>query len=289
MPEIQYYVNGDFVPQDEAMISVRDRGFLYGDAAFETLRVYDGHVFEWEAHANRLTETCTLLGFESPKSTDELLSIIHDTLEVNTLTNAYVRISITRGIQSGKLTPQPLTNPSIVVIVAGLPPGGTNGSAVWDVPAAVTIATTRRIPSAAIPARAKTHNYLNGILARLEAVDMGADEAILLDENGSITEGATSNCFFVSDGILHTPTIEQPVLPGITRHITLELAENLTIPIDIGRYGTRQLLDADEIFLTNSTWEVRPVTTVDDKTFAVGPATTALMQAFDEYVDNLIS
>ncbi|WP_396610472.1 aminotransferase class IV [Haloferax sp. S1W] len=283
--ETDYYVDGDIVSADEASIPVTDRGFLYGDAAFETLRAYGGDVFHWEAHADRLAETCDVLGMDHGLSDAELRECIDETLAANDLEEAYVRLSITRGSQPGRLTPAEEVDPRVVVIVESLPRGGRGSDPVWDGPATVQTVRTRRIPDRALPARAKTHNYLNGILARTELRVTGADEALMLDSDGYITEGATSNLFFVDDDALCTPSLDGPVLPGITRRVVLDLARQEGIPIRERRFTPDEVRDANEAFLTNSTWELRPVETVDGIGVGDGPVTTLLSRLYDEYVE----
>lgn len=289
---MKYHVNGELVPESEATVSVRDRGFLYGDAAFETLRAYGSEPFEWNEHADRLEETSRLLGIDHGISRHDLRARIDDTLAANDLTDAYIRLSVSRGVQPGKLTPAPTEEPTVVVIVKELPRGGIAGESVWDSPATVTVADTQRIPNAAIPARAKTHNYINGILARLECQRTGArggghaDEALLLDADGTLTEGATSNLFFVRDGVLKTPSLDGPVLPGITRAVVLDLADELGIPVETGNYMIDELLEANEAFLTNSTWELRPIERVDGEEIGDGVIRRRLQSAFDERVED---
>lgn len=278
-----YHVDGEIVPAREATVSVDDRGFRYGDAAFETLRAYGGSIFEWEAHAERLDRTCRALTLDHGLSRAELNERIRDTLEANDLDDAYVRLSITRGVQPGKLTPQESVDPTVVVYVAPLPKGGLDGTAVWDAPATLETVATRRIPNESIPAAAKTHNYLNGILARLE-LETG-DEALLRDHRGYVAEGATSNVFFVAGNGLHTPSIDGSVLPGITRSVVLDLAEKAGVPTHERWYEPREVRDADEVFLTNTTWELRPVTAVDDSDFEVGPVSKLLAKLYDERIE----
>ncbi|ELZ74390.1 branched-chain amino acid aminotransferase [Haloferax larsenii JCM 13917] len=280
-----YYVDGDIVPADEASIPVTDRGFLYGDAAFETLRAYSGDVFHWGAHADRLAETCDVLGMDHGLSDTELRACIDETLAANDLEEAYVRLSITRGSQPGRLTPAEDVDPRVVVIVEPLPRGGRGSEPVWDGPATVQTVRTRRIPDRALPARAKTHNYLNGILARTELRVTGADEALMLDSEGYVTEGATSNLFFVADDALCTPSLDGPVLPGITRRVVLDLAREEGIPIRERRFTPDEVRAANEAFLTNSTWELRPVETVDGISVGDGPVTTLLSRLYDDYVE----
>ena len=281
---MQYHVNGEVVPAADATVSVRDRGFMYGDAAFETMRAYAGRPFRWDAHAERLATTCDLLAIDHGLSDADLRGRIDETLAANELEEAYVRLSITRGVQPGKLTPDPVDEPGVVVLVSELPRGGTAGEDVWDDPVTAEFVAVERVPDAALPARAKTQNYLNGILARLAS---DADTALMLDADGYLAEAATSNCFFVRDGTLHTPSLDGPILPGITRETVLELAEEAGLPTETGRYRPDDLRQADEAFLTNSTWEVRPVTTVDGArlTTGAGPVTERLMDAYDRRVE----
>ena len=284
----RFHVDGDLVPADEATVSVRDRGFMYGDGVFETLRVYGGAPFEWEAHRDRLQRSAETLGFGDAVP-DDLRGRVDETLAANDLDEAYCKVSVTRGTQPGKLTPDPDVDPTVVVYVSELPRGGVDGDPVWDGPAAVQTVRTRRVPDDALPADAKTHNYLNGILARLElrraATDeYSADEALVRDGDGNVTEGATSNLFFVDEGVLKTPSTDLPILPGVTRSVVIDLAESEEFPVETGRYSVADVREADEVFLTNSTWELRPVTSVDGIDVAVGPMTKLLSRLFDERV-----
>jgi branched-chain amino acid aminotransferase len=277
-------VNGELVPESEATVNVRDRGFMYGDAAFETLRAYGGSVFEWEAHAERLQRTCDSLSMDHGLSTDDLRERVRETLAANDLHEAYVRLSVTRGVQPGKLTPSAEVDPTVVVIVKELPRGGRQGEPVWDGPAVVQTVKTRKPPANALPPEAKTHNYLNGILARNELV-AGSDEALLRDQDGNVAEGATSNVFFVNDRGLHTPGDDVPLLPGVTRRVLLRLAQEEGIPVWQGRYSVEDVRSADEAFLTNTTWEVRPVASVDGIEVGGGPVTDLLRRSFDDLVE----
>lgn len=283
----QYHVDGELVSAPEATVSVRDRGFMYGDAAFETLRLYGGVPFEWNAHYDRLQRSCETLGFgESVPSASELRERIEETIEANAFDDAYLKLSVTRGVQPGKLTPAPDVDPTVVIVVSELPPGGIDGERVWDEPATVGTVNRRRVSEDALPASAKTHNYLNGILARLELRDSDHDEAIMCSPDGFLAEGATSNLFFVVDGHLHTPSTAVPLLPGITRGVVLSLADEAGIPFETGQYRPGVLSDANEVFVTNSTWEIRPVTRVDNRQFDIGPVTRELQQRFDEGVES---
>ncbi|AXR80905.1 aminotransferase class IV [Natrarchaeobaculum sulfurireducens] len=280
-----YHVDGDLVPASEATVSVDDRGFRYGDAAFETMRAYGGTIFEWDRHVERLERTCQSLSLAHGLADTDLRDRIDETLAANDLADAYVRLSITRGVQPGKLTPQPEVDPTVVIYVTPLPRGGLESEPVWDGPATVKSIETRRMPEQAVPASAKTHNYLNGILARAELRGTDADEALLSDLEGNVAEGATSNLFFVRDGVLCTPTTDGPVLPGITRELVLELAEDAGVPTREERYGLEEVCEAEEAFLTNRTWELRPVDRVDDAVIGGGPVTERLSRLYDERVE----
>ena len=259
----RYHVDDELVPATDATVSVEDRGFAYGDAAFETMRAYGGELFRWDAHAERLADTCETLALDHGLSDDDLKRRIDETLAANDFADAYVKLSITRGVQPGTLDPHPDVDPTVVVIAKPLPRGGVDSDPVFDGPAAIQTTKTRKPSARALPAAAKTHNYLNGILARLELRVTGADEALMLDPEGYVAEGATSNLFFVDDNALKTPSLDGPILPGITRRTVIELAEAEGIPVEEGRYAPDDVREADEAFLTNSTWEIRPVATVD--------------------------
>ncbi len=282
---LQYHVDGELVDRTEGTISVDDRGFRYGDAAFETCRAYGGTVFLWDRHLERLRGTCEILGMEGAMPAD-LRSRIDETLLANDLSEAYVRVSVSRGVQPGKLTPEETVDPTVVVYVRPLAPGGTGGESVWSEPAEVERVETRRIPDAALAVDAKTHNYLNGILARIELRERkrDADEALMCDLDGYVAEGATSNLFVVDDGTLKTPE-RGTILPGITRETVLELADDLDIPVETGRYTPVDVREADEAFLTNTTWEIRPIARLDETAIGGGPVTERLQQAYDELVD----
>ena len=285
---MEYHLNGDLVLRSEATVSVDDRGFRYGDAAFETCRAYGGEVFAWDRHLRRLRGTCETLGMPEVVP-DDLALRVAETLDANDLRDAYVRISISRGAQPGKLTPAPDIDPTVVVYARPLPRGGTDGAPVWDDAAVVQSVATRRIPDGAVPADAKTHNYLDGVLARLElrrAETEGyePDEALMCDADGHVAEGATSNLFFVDDGVVKTPA-EGSILPGITRETVMQLAADEGFPVETGRYGLEDVRGADEAFLTNTTWEVRPIDELDRIDVGGGPMTDLLARLYDRHVE----
>jgi branched-chain amino acid aminotransferase len=285
------HVDGDLVPSEEATVSVHDRGFRYGDGVFETMRAYGGTVFAWDDHVARLAAGCDTLGFASAlPDVADLHERVRATLEANDHADAYVRLTVSRGVDHGKLTPAAAPDPTVVVVARPLPRGGLDGDAVWDDPATLQTVRTRRIPDDAIPADAKTLNYLNSVLGRLElrraaTDDFAADEAVLRDAGGTVLEGATSNIFLVDDGTLVTPPADADLLPGITRGIVLDLAGEEDFPVETRAVQLDDLRHADEAFLTNTTWEVRPVATVDGLDVGGGPITDLLRHRYAALVE----
>jgi branched-chain amino acid aminotransferase len=285
MTDRQYHVDGELVSASEATVHVSDRGFKYGDAAFETIRVYGGTLFRWDAHLDRLADTCEILSLDHGVSREDLRSRVEAVLDANGLADASVRLSITRGPDEGGIVPSEEIDPTVVVTCRPLPPGGRDSDPTWDGPATLQTVKTRRPPDRALPSKAKTHNYLNGVLAGLELQVTGADEALILDMDGSVAEGTTSNCFFVDGRALHTPSLEGPVLPGVTRDIVLDLAQSEGLPVRTGRYSPDDFRSADEVFLTSSTREIRPVGTVDGIDIDGGPVTPLLSRLYDALVE----
>lgn len=280
-----YHVDGTVVPAERAAVNVRDRGFTYGDAVFERLRAYGGGPFEWAAHVDRLERSATRLDFEEAlPPRDDLHDRVTETLDANDLSEASVRLSVSRGIQSGALTPDPRVDPTITVVVESLPRGGTDGQRVWDEPATLRTVETRRPPAEVFPSDIKTHSYLNGVLARLDLPD-DADEALVRSMDGYVAGGAGSNLFLVHNGTLYTPTATLPLFPGVTRGVVLDIAQGESFPVETGRYTLTDVREADELFLTNSTWEVRPVTEVDGYEKPVGPITKLCGRLFDRRVE----
>lgn len=283
-----YHVDGQLVASEDATVSVRDRGFRYGDGAFETIRAYGGELFAWTAHRRRLVNTCETLGMAGVVP-DDLVDRIEETLTENDLEDAYVRVTVTRGVQPGKLTPDSTVDPTVVVVVEELPRSGRDGTPVWDDHATVQSVGTRRIPDSALPVGAKTHNYLNGVLARLElrraATDSHQpDEALLRDTEDYVAEGATSNLFFVEQGTLKTPH-EGTILPGVTRDIVLDIAADESFPVETDQYTLDDVRSADEAFLTNTTWELRPIEEIDGIAIGDGPITNLLARLYDERIE----
>ncbi|WP_277554300.1 aminotransferase class IV [Halobaculum limi] len=290
--DLRYHVDGDLVPASEASVSVRDRGFQYGDAAFETVRTYGGTLWRWDAHVDRLFDTLETLGMPADEmglSRLDLQARVRDTLRANGLRDAYVRLSVTRGETAGFAPPDAAdTDPTIVILVKPLPRGGRKSAgeeSTWDGPATIQTVKTRRMPDRAIPSDAKTHNYLNNVLARVETRVTGADEAVLLDDEGYVAECSTANLFFVADDAIRTPSLEGPVLPGVTRAELLDIAREEGFPVEEGRYEPDDVRGADEAFIASSIREIRPVGTYDGVDIGGGPVTTLLSKLYDDRVE----
>lgn len=283
--EVQVHVNGELVPASAATVSVRDRGFRYGDAAVETVRAYGGDLFRWDAHADRFDATCRALQLDHGLSRSTLRDRVRETLAANDLADALVRLTVSRGVQSGGLTPDPEVDPTVVVDVEPLPRGGRGGEPAWDGPATLQTAKTRRVPDRAVPSDVRTASAVNAVLARLELRVADADEALVLDVDGDVTGGAASSLFFVRDNALRTPGLDGDVYPSVARGEVLDAAGAEGIPVEEGAYAPEDVRRADEVFLANARWEVRPVGTVDGIEVGGGPVTTLLATVFDARVE----
>lgn len=261
------YVNDRFVPKEEAVVSVFDHGFLYGDGVFETLRAYQGRVFQLAEHLARLERSASTLGIALLVPRDRLADLVRESLTRNRLQEAYLRITVTRGPAEIGLDPALCKAPTVVIVAKPFQPYPewfyTHG-------VSVIVAQTRRNPPASLPPHVKSLNFLNNILAKMEATAAGAHEAVLLNHQGEVTEGTISNVFVVQGGRLRTPTVECGILAGITRNVVLGIARELGIPTDETHLTVDDLTGAEECFLTSTTQEVLPVTTVEGRRIGEG-------------------
>lgn len=275
------YLNDSIVPKQEAKVSVYDHGFLYGDGVYETMRVYEGVVFMMDEHLRRLFRSAAFIRLDVPKGIDEIKTAIFDTLRANNLKDAYLRITVSRGYGPIGLDPDLCSQPTFIVIaeeMKGYP------SSLYDKGIKVIVASTRRNLKEALDPQIKSLNFLNNILAKIEAKERGAYEAIMLNHLGQITEGTISNLFFLKEGVLCTPSIECGILDGITRGIILDLATREGFFVREGVFTTEDLYSASEVFITNTTLEVMPVSVVDGKEYVVGEASRTLRRAYRKEV-----
>ena len=271
------YVNGKIVPAKEAVVSVFDHGFLYGDGVYETMRVYDGVIFMLDEHLGRLYRSASMIGLMIPLEIDTLKISLYETLIANSLKNAYVRLTVSRGQGPIGLDPELCLEPTIVIISQEMK---DYPKAFYENGISLIIPATRRNFKEAINPHIKSLNFLNNILAKIEAKKKGAYEAIMLNVYGKLTEGTISNVFFYKDGILCTPSIECGILDGITRGIVIDLALKEGLKVKEGEFVKEDIFSAAEVFITNTTLEVMPVSKVDDQKYAVGGITKLLHKAY---------
>jgi branched-chain amino acid aminotransferase len=267
------YLNDRFVIEKDAVVSVFDHGFLYGDGVYETIRSYGSRIFMRDQHLARLRRSADAIGLAIPILEYRWPALLHEAMTRNDVgherADAYLRITISRGAGDIGLDPALCPTPTVVIMTKPLqaPPPQQYRTGVK-----LIVAKTRRnLPSALSP-QIKATNFLNNILAKREAIAVGAFDSILLNWESHLTECTVSNLFFVRAGRLCTPALACGLLDGITRDIMLSLAQEAQIPIDEGHFGIEALLKADECFLTNTSMEVMPVTMVDEH--PVGNGTT---------------
>jgi len=276
------YLNDRLVPRAEATVSVFDHGFLYGDGVYETMRVYDDVVFMLDEHLTRLFRSATLIGLTIPLDREGIKAAIYDTLSANSLRNAYVRITISRGYGPIGLDPDLCSTPTFVVITEKMK---DYPKAFYAKGIKVIIAKTKRNLSDAINPQIKSLNFLNNILAKIEAKREDAYEAIMLNGSGYLTEGTISNVFFCRDDMLCTPSIGCGLLDGITRTVILDLAVREGLMVREGEFSKEDIYAAREVFLTNTTMEVMPVSQVDKVRYNVGDMGRLLRKAYREEVN----
>ena len=270
------YLNDRFVREGEAVVSVFDHGFLYGDGVYETIRSYGSRIFMPDQHLARLRRSADAIGLTIPIPPHRWLALLHEAMTRNDVghehTDAYLRITISRGAGDIGLDPDLCPTPTVVIMAKPLHPPSPEQ---YRHGVHLIVAKTRRnLPSALSP-QIKATNFLNNILAKREAIAAGAFDSILLNWESHLTECTVSNLFFVRAGTLCTPALACGLLDGITRDIVLSLAQELKIPVDEGSFGVEEVYRADECFLTNTSMEVMPVTMVDGH--PVGNGTPGLL------------
>ena len=281
MMEQKIYLNGEFVSRSEAKVSVFDHGLLYGDGVFEGIRAYAGKVFKLEEHVDRLYKSAKVITLEIPIEKREMTEIILASLKENNLKDAYVRVVVTRGEGDLGLDPRKCSKPTIVVIAdkIKLYPGELyeNGIEI------VTVATRRNLPCVLDP-RIKSLNYLNNIMAKIEATNAGMIEALMLISDGYVAECSGANIFIVVKDALITPPLSAGVLDGITRNVIMEIA-GVDREVCEKLFTAYDLYNADECFLTGTAAEVIPVVKVDSRIIGSGKpgsVTRSLTEKFKE-------
>ncbi len=274
-------VNGRITPERDAVISVFDHGFLYGEGIYETMRTYHGRLFLYERHTRRLRNSARMISLDVPFTDQQLSTQIRDTIAASGLTGeTYVRVLVTRGVGDLTYDPHATPVPSVVIIVKPHvdPPAEVYAKGVH----AVICDIVRNHPGSVNP-MIKSNNLMNSALAMQEALTRGGFEGIMRNYKGELTECTTSNLFIVRNGAAVTPPLDAGLLPGITREFLFDVGKEIGIDVLEQPLRDADLFAADEAFLTSTTREVVPIVTVDDRTIGTGtpgPVTNTLLDGF---------
>ncbi len=281
------YLNEKIVPESKALVSVFDHGFLYGDGIYETLRAYKGRVFKIDEHIERLFRSASMLDLTIPKTHESIKKAVYDTLKANGQNEAVIRITISRGAGPIGLDPGLCPRPTFVIISNEF---REYPKTYYIKGVNIAIVNTRRNFKGALNPQIKSLNFLNNILAKIEAKKRGAYEAVMLDYRGYIAEGTVTNIFFVKERTLCTPGLDVGILDGITRRIILDAAIELGIKVKEGHFRQNELYRASEVFISNTTMEVMPVSVIDNMKIVKKPGriTKALHQAYKKKVAEYI-
>ena len=255
------FLNGFFVELKNARVSILDRGFCYGDGLFETLRAYNGKVFRLDLHLERLFSSALLIHLDLPVTRREMGTIVQETLRRNSHSSAMIRLTVTRGESASGLQINPAAPPTLVVFIRPLTllPAHLYLDGV-----SITLHPSSACKIIGVPLQVKSGNYLSQILLRKTAETANSMEAILLDDQGRVTEGTSANIFIIHNGILKTPPLSEHVLPGITRQVVLEIARMKGVPCQEESFAPQDIYNADEVFLTNTGVEILPVRQASD-------------------------
>jgi branched-chain amino acid aminotransferase len=281
--ELLVYIDGKFYPKSEAKISVYDHGLLYGDGVFEGIRAYHGIVFHLKDHIDRLYRSAHPILLKIPMTKSQLTEAVLKTLKRNNLTNAYIRLIVTRGI--GDLGLDPRKCPKATVIIITEPMLQLNSPEALANGITTIITWVKRNPVDTATHELKSLNYLNSILGKIEANNTGADEAICLNKTGYVCEGVGENIFIVRDDKIFTPPISSGALNGITRAVIIRLAKKLGIEVIERNITPNELFTADEAFFTGTAAEVAPIREVNKRVIGagkLGPVTKRIMQEFEK-------
>ena len=276
------YIDGEYYPKSQAKISVFDHGFLYGDGVFEGIRAYKGVVFKLREHVDRLYNSAKVLMLNIPLTKEEMINTVLETLRKNKLQDAYIRLIVTRGVGDLGLDPRKCQKPTVIIIADYIKLYSKEAK---EKGIKVLIVWVRRNPVDTTPHQVKSLNYLNSVLGKIEANVAGFDEAICLDKNGYVSEGVGENLFIVKDGKLITPPTYAGLLVGITREVTIKLAERLGYMVIERNITPIDLFTADEAFLTGTAAEITPIAEVNGRIIGKGepgPITRHLMAEFEK-------
>jgi branched-chain amino acid aminotransferase len=276
----QVYIGGKFLPQEDATISVFDHGLLYGDGVFEGLRSYRGKVFRLREHIQRLYESAKAIWLEIPMSNDDMCDAVNEAVRVNKIEDGYVRLVVTRGAGTLGLDPNRCSNPQVIIIADAI---SLYPKEIYEKGLEIVTVSVQRNHPAALSPRIKSLNYLNNILAKIEGLQAGCIEALMLNQKGEVAECTGDNIFLVRHGVLLTPPLEAGILAGVTRDAVIEVAHDSNIEVREVPLIKHDVYIADECFLTGTAAEVVPVVRVDSRPIGngkPGPVTRELEKGF---------
>jgi len=275
---VYIYINGKIIPHEKAQISVFDHGFMYGAGLFETFRTYRGHPFLLDSHLGRLNKGLRQLNIDRSFCREEINQIIQRLLNENKLENAYIRFNVSAGIGGIGLQTSSYTEPNVIMYMKSLQTGESLGEkkAEW-------LRIRRNTPEG--DERLKSHHYLNNLLAKREIGEDVQMEGLFLTKEGYVAEGITSNLFWIRNGILYTPSVETGILNGITRRFILALAAQSGLEVREGLYKQENLLEADEVFITNSIQEIVAIKSIGSESYK-GVSGPIVQMLYTRYKDN---
>jgi branched-chain amino acid aminotransferase len=281
---MKVWIDGKMLEKAQAKVSVFDHGLLYGDGVFEGIRVYGGRIFRCRAHLDRLFASAKCIRLAIPISWQEIQDAMIQTIQANGLVDGYIRLVVTRGEGTLGLDPNKCPRPSVFVIADQI---ALYPRKMYEEGMAVIIAKTRRTSDIMLPPSVKSLNYLNNILAKMEAIDAGVCEAIMLNDRDEVAEATGDNVFLVKNGQVVTPSPEAGILIGVTRQLVIDLCAELGIPLAQRPVHVEDIRQADECFLTGTAAEIIAVTQVDGLAIGTGkpgPVTMRLQQSFHEMI-----
>jgi branched-chain amino acid aminotransferase len=281
---MQIYLDGQYVDETQAKVSVFDHGLLYGDGVFEGIRLYEGNVFRLVEHLERLEYSAKALLIKLPLTRQEFIDATCETCRRNKLRNGYIRLVVTRGPGDLGLAPWSCPKPTVFIIASTIQ---LYPQEYYDNGLSIVTVPTRRIGPAALPPTIKSLNYVNNILGKIEARQAGALEAIMLNEQGFVAECTADNIFTVHKGVIYTPSASQGALKGITRDTIFDVARELKVPVQDSNMTRYDVWCADECFLTGSGAEVVPVISLDGRQIGTGkpgPITQRILADFRQRV-----
>ena len=280
------YLNGEIVPEKEAKVSVFDHGYLYGDGIFEGIRAYNGRVFKLEEHVERLYQSAKTILLELPFGPEKMLEAILKTIRANELEDAYIRVVASRGVGDLGLDPRKCDEATLVIIASEIT---LYDQSLYDEGLKVKTVPTRRNGPEMVNPRIKSLNYLNNIMARIEANQIGAPEAIMLNQQGYVAECTGDNIFIINDETLITPPSFAGILKGIKRQVAMDIAKELGLEVKEELFTRYDLFNAEECFLTGTAAEVIPVVEIDGRQIGdgnPGETTEKLIEKFRELAAN---